>query len=186
MMLRTALPQLKDGLAFADAHRWFIACVLHRLHLQQRYGTDYKVATSGGSGNLTVGYTYDRDGNLLTQTDASGTLTYTYDGLGREATRAVADGAAYTQGYDPAGNLKTLTDPNGTTTYGYDAANHLTSLKDPTGASTTFTYDEDGNRTATKLPGGTTQSAQWDNADRPTQIKATTSTGTLVTYNYSY
>ncbi|MFJ6841543.1 RHS repeat-associated core domain-containing protein [Streptomyces griseoluteus] len=145
-----------------------------------------KVATSGGSGNLTVGYTYDRDGNLLTQTDASGTLTYTYDGLGREATRTLADGAVYTQGYDPAGNLKTLTDPNGTTTYGYDAADHLTSLKDPTGASTTFTYDEDGNRTATKLPGGTTQSAQWDNADRPTQIKATTPTATLFTYNYSY
>ncbi|MET7612299.1 RHS repeat-associated core domain-containing protein [Streptomyces seoulensis] len=145
-----------------------------------------KVATSGGSGNLTVGYTYDRDGNLLTQTDASGVLTYSYDGLGREATRTLADGAVYTQGYDPAGNLKTLTDPGGTTTYGYDAADHLTSLKDPTGASTTFTYDEDGNRTATKLPGGTTQSAQWDNADRPTQIKATTASGTLVTYNYGY
>ncbi|MFJ4918480.1 RHS repeat-associated core domain-containing protein [Streptomyces sp. NPDC088725] len=145
-----------------------------------------KVATSGGSGNLTVGYTYDHDGNLRTQTDASGTLTYTYDALGREATRTLANGATYTQGYDPAGNLKTLTDHSGTTTYGYDDANELTSLKDPTGASTTFTYDNDGNRTATKLPGGTTQTATWDSSGRPTQMKATNPTGTLVTYNYAY
>ncbi|MET7675911.1 hypothetical protein, partial [Streptomyces seoulensis] len=31
---------------------------------------------------------------------ASGVLTYSYDGLGREATRTLADGAVYTQGYD--------------------------------------------------------------------------------------
>ncbi|MEU2554844.1 RHS repeat-associated core domain-containing protein [Streptomyces sp. NPDC013313] len=145
-----------------------------------------KVATSGGSGNLTVGYTYDRDGNLLTQTDASGTLTFTYDGLGREATRTLADGAVYTQGYDPAGNLKTLTDPSGTVTYGYDDANRLTSLKDPVGATTTFTYDNDGNRLTTKLPGSVTQTATWDAANRPTSIKTTNGTSTAVSYNYSY
>ncbi|MEU6407094.1 hypothetical protein [Streptomyces sp. NPDC046985] len=42
------------------------------------------------------------------------------------------------------------------------------------------------NRTATELPGGATQRAQWDNADRPTQIEATTTAGTLVTYDYSH
>ncbi|WP_405987929.1 RHS repeat-associated core domain-containing protein [Streptomyces sp. NBC_00986] len=144
------------------------------------------VSTSGRSGNLTVTYVYDHDGNLLTQTDASGTVTYTYDALGREATRTLADGAAYTQGYDPAGNLHTLTDPAGTTTYGFDDANHLTSLKDPMGATTTFTYDNDGNRTATKLPGSVTQTVTWDNSDRPTAAKTTSGTSTTVSYTYGY
>ncbi|MFJ6381147.1 hypothetical protein ACIQI7_14265 [Kitasatospora sp. NPDC092039] len=40
MMRRIAFPRLNDGLAFADAHRWFVACVLHRLRLEKRYGTD--------------------------------------------------------------------------------------------------------------------------------------------------
>lgn len=144
------------------------------------------LATSGGSGDLTVAYTYDRDGHLRTQTDASGTITYTYDALGRESTRTLADGATYTQGYDPAGNLKTYTDASGTVTYGYDDANHLTSLKDPAGATTTFTYDNDGNRLTTKLPGSVTQTATWDASDRPSSVKTTTGSSTTVSYTYGY
>lgn len=42
MMRRIALLQLDHNLEFHDAHRWLVAGVLYRLHLQRRYGKDWK------------------------------------------------------------------------------------------------------------------------------------------------
>ncbi|MFD5110467.1 hypothetical protein [Streptomyces cinereoruber] len=42
MMRRIALLQLDHGLEFRDAHRWFLAGVLYRWHLAERYGPHWK------------------------------------------------------------------------------------------------------------------------------------------------
>nr|WP_272919941.1 RHS repeat-associated core domain-containing protein [Streptomyces sp. SID4948] len=146
-----------------------------------------QVTTSGGGAPaLTVAYTYYGDGDLHTQSDASGTITYTYDALGREATRTLPGTIVFSSFYDPAGNLQTLTGPTGSTSYGYNAGNELTSLTDPSSGQTTFSYDNDGNRKTTTYPGGTSETATWDAADRPTGIKAVHGTTTLTDFTYSY
>jgi YD repeat-containing protein len=83
----------------------------------------------------TRAFTYDRDGNLLTATDASGTYQMAYDG----------------------DRLVTQTDPNGLTlAYGYDAAGNIVSETDSLGGTVTSLYDAEGNLTRRTFssPGG--------------------------------
>jgi RHS repeat-associated protein len=69
---------------------------------------------------VTLTYTYDKNGNRLTLSDAPNATTYTYDPLNR---------------------LATLASPAGSTTFAYDALSRRTSLTLPNGTQTTYTYD---------------------------------------------
>jgi len=75
-----------------------------------------------------VAYTYDRDGNQLTEqsreqtTGTIRTRTMTYDLLNRVTYEALPGGASNTMTYDLVGNLRSLTDAGGKVEYTYDAA----------------------------------------------------------------
>jgi len=71
--------------------------------------------------------TYDKNGNLLTLTDArNNTTTYTYDNMDRLATRQDALLAIESSQYDGKGNLTQFTDRrNKVTTFQYDALDRL-------------------------------------------------------------
>ena len=107
--------------------------------------------------------TYDRNGRLLTETDALGNMTiYQYDGhlntgktcpLGHITSYAYDDvnqmisqtdhlGGITTFTYDANGNRLSVTDPAGNTTqFVYDALNRRVMKIDPLNMRTTFTYD---------------------------------------------
>ncbi len=106
-------------------------------------------------GGLSFGYSFDADGPMKTQTDASGTTTYTIDSRAR-VSREDFPGATYdAYSYDAASNLTMLGDAGGTTSYTYDGLNRMTSLKEPGDTqSTTLAYNADGQRTQMSYPSG--------------------------------
>jgi YD repeat-containing protein len=73
-----------------------------------------------GNGNVINSYTYDRRGNVLTETDTFGTTSYEYDLFGNVIRSTDALGKVTTSTYDANGKLKTLTDADGTSTFSYD------------------------------------------------------------------
>jgi len=128
-------------------------------------------------------YTYDEAGNKLTQTDANNhTTTWTYDALGRVATRTLPEGQQESFSYDDNGNQQSHTDFNGhTTTFGYDTTNRLTQVSYYDGSSESYTYTLTGQRdTATDARGTTTYT--YDVRDR---LKTETQPdGTVLSYDY--
>ncbi|MFP2874355.1 hypothetical protein ACLEIY_19315, partial [Acetobacter tropicalis] len=106
-----------------------------------------------------ITYTFDADGNPLSQTDQTGLTTYEYDRLGRQTRKTLPGQSPQVLDYDAAGNLAALTDAAGTTAYGYDSANLLAALAEPggsCGAAFTrchqFDHDENGRQRAIRYP----------------------------------
>ena len=129
---------------------------------------------------MTVTYAYDGAGNLKTQTDPSGTTSYTYDGRNQVLTKnAASGGGTLTYNYDADGNLTLVKDAGGTTTYSYNTRNLLASLTDPAGKLWQFAYNADGLRTTTWFATNTAntswameQVTSYDKADRISRIQA--------------
>ncbi|MFF7364607.1 RHS repeat-associated core domain-containing protein [Streptomyces sp. NPDC008125] len=133
-------------------------------------GRTTKVAISGGTGTAvpdsSTTYTAD-SGDVATVTTRAGTITHTYDALGREISYKDGAGNTATTAYDALGRPAKVTDSApSTTTYTYDTA------KDPRGLETsrtdsvagTFTaaYDSDGELATEALPGGYTLNVTQD------------------------
>ena len=157
---------------------------------QHRLNSD-TLTTSSGTLVAKVGYVYDPDGHLTTQTATNlagpSHSAYTYDEAGRLATWN--NGTATTSyGYDPNGNLT----QDGAKTYHYDARNELTS--DGTG---TYTYTARGTPSSEPGPSGSlavnfdaygdqatagTNSYTYDALGRLTTTTPTTGTARQVSY----
>ncbi len=88
-----------------------------------------QVKRSEGTSVETVGYTYDKVGNLKTLTDAGGTTTYTYDAADRLTTLADPFEQSTTFGYDDADRRTRSNFAGGTVQYtGYDRSGRQTSI----------------------------------------------------------
>ncbi len=95
-------------------------------------------------------YTYDANYNLVSETSASGGVTYyEYDKIGRN-----------TAIVDALGNR---------TTFLYNAKSQLESMTDPMGRTYTYSYDDNGNRIKTTYPDGTSVSSVYDARGRVTR-----------------
>jgi RHS repeat-associated protein len=115
---------------------------------QWTYDNNLNVTSKTDALNRTTTFTYDTNGNRLTQTDATGTITYTYSPLGDVLTVTDQLSGVWTNTYDAAGNLLTTKDPlNNQTTLTYDGSGQLLTITDPRNNTTTFTYDTSGNLT---------------------------------------
>ncbi len=128
----------------------------NRIRHQEMGGVDYvttsehdalgRVTLRTDAIGETTRSTYDRYGNMLTQTDVYGTTTFTYDVLGRLTTTT-----------NPAGEtIRTIYDANGLDSTTYDPLNRATITKrdrlgrtietvDANGQKMTMRYDEVGN-----------------------------------------
>jgi RHS repeat-associated protein len=107
-----------------------------------------KEAWTGGPHPVTVSYAYDGAGNLHTETDPNGSVTYGYDGRNLETSRAATTGGGtLSYVYDASGNMVTATDGGGTTTYVYSSRNLLDTMTDPEDNTWQFAYNGDGQRT---------------------------------------
>ena len=99
--------------------------------------------SSGGS--AVASYTWDANGNRLTKTNASGTVSATYD----DQDRLVSLGTL-TYTYTPNGELRTKTDTStgAVTGYKYDGLGHLREVDLATGDVVTYLVDGLGHRVA--------------------------------------
>lgn len=111
---------------------------------------------------LLTSFTYDRNGNLQTQTEPdTTTTTYAYDALNRQLSVSMPgideEGQAATVStsttYNWAGNTMTKTDARGkTTSYEYDKMGNLVKVTDAKGGTTVYSYDRAGRKTIEVSP----------------------------------
>lgn len=129
---------------------------------------------------VTTTFTYDDDGNVLTEVvdkNPALTTTFTYETFAsrpiknRVKTKTDRNGHTTTFSYDPKGNLVLVLDPeNGRTEHGYAAKGDRVQTKDPNDNVTKFTYDTFGNlETVTDPLNGVTKT-KWDERSRPIQV----------------
>jgi RHS repeat-associated protein len=127
-------------------------------------------ANAQGSESLVSATTYDRRGQVLTETDAAGKVRrYAYSALGRliEATDAL--GNKTRAQYDVRGNLIQLEDAKGNVTrFEYDRNDRLVKETLPLGQTTSYQYDAAGNLAQRTDPLGTRSLYTHDNANRVT------------------
>jgi YD repeat-containing protein len=104
---------------------------------------------NGGTASST--YAYDKNGALLTTTDALGNVsTNVYDARGQLFTTTDASGRVCAYAYDAAGRVLTKTEDYGSgklnlvTTYAYDGQGRQLSVTDPSGRVATYSYDREG------------------------------------------
>jgi RHS repeat-associated protein len=124
-------------------------------------------ASGATSSDFTTNYTYNPNGNLVTQTGPPVSVS-TYAAQTPTTTRPVT-----TYGYDTFGDQTQVEDPDGNvTTSAYDGDGRITSTAQaaytPPGASasvtspTTYAYDENGNLTSVTDPDGDVTSYTYD------------------------
>jgi RHS repeat-associated protein len=132
-------------------------------------------------GTLTQAQTFDRDGNVRTESRSfpsvsgdpgTGTQTFNYDALNRiTSSTGLASGArSYT--YDRNGNRLTKTEGGTTYTYAYDRTDELASVTLTGGASQTYTYDGRGNMTKNGETGLANTLMTYDPANKLKMINA--------------
>ncbi|MFJ4790674.1 DNRLRE domain-containing protein [Streptomyces sp. NPDC088794] len=139
-------------------------------------GRPTTVTVSGGTGSAVPATTtsYDPatgDENKQTST-AGGTITKTFDRLGRQMSYTDADGGTTSTRYDALDRPTTVTDTvPSTTTYTYDTAidprGLATSVGDSVAGTFSARYDADGTVASQGLPGGYTMEQDLDPAGRP-------------------
>jgi RHS repeat-associated protein len=100
------------------------------------------------NGLLQVTYAYDRNGNRLSASRPSGTVTATYDAQDRLQEHG---GTTYT--YTRAGDLLTRTAGAQTTTYGYDALGSLRHVTLADGRAVDYVIDGRGRRIGKRING---------------------------------
>jgi RHS repeat-associated protein len=147
------------------------------------------VTTKDEAPVASTAYTYDPNGNRLTQVQTNGggedTTVYTYDDIDRLATVTYAPDAAHpngrtvTYGHDGAGNRKSevVTDPQTeavleSKTGHFDKANRLTELTDnlDAGQTTMLAWDRNGNLLS-ETKAGVTTSYRYDLRDTLAEVE---------------
>ena len=148
------------------------------------YDNQLNVTSKTDALNHLTTFTYDSNGNRLTETDASGTVTFTYNQFGQVATRTNQLNGVNTNNYDGAGNLLTSSDAlNNTSTFTYNGRGQVLTATDPRGKVTTFTYDAVGNLTQSRDANNITTFYFYDARSRLTKVRDALSRSTLYAYD---
>jgi RHS repeat-associated protein len=146
------------------------------------------VGQPGGGDDVTIRFTYDSRGNVLTKSNELGNVSrLTYNDFGEPLTVSDPLGNTLTNHYDDKGNLTRIARPDEVESdYEYDshgnalvvrqgaavsqmaytAEGYLSSATDPASLTPTFSYDANGN------PAGT--STTWVNPDDPNDVQVLT------------
>jgi len=148
------------------------------------YDNQLNVTSKTDALNHATSYTYDGNGNRLTETDAVGTVTYTYNGFAEMLTRTDQLGGVTTNTYDGQGNLLTTTDAlSHTTTLTYNAQGQVSTATDARGKVTSFTYDTSGNTTRRTDANSIITFFFYDARRRLTKVRDGLSRSTLYAYD---
>jgi RHS repeat-associated protein len=137
-----------------------------------------------------VAYTYDKVGNLRTQTEPKGTLTtsdpndfvtsHTYDEIYQLVSVTNANNERLTYAYDNVGNVTTVVDPRKnattdpadyTTKYTYDRSHRILTTTDAAGKQTATDYDLDGLAVSSTDQEGNITLVDRDERGMPRQVR---------------
>jgi RHS repeat-associated protein len=146
-----------------------------------RAGSITGVTYSDATPSLT--FSYDAAGNRTGMTDGVGSVSYTYDNLDR-LTAVTRGSDTFDYAYDTGSNVTSRTFPGGlATSYAYDVAGRMTSAATG-GNTTTYAYDAAGNLITTTLPSanGYVETRTYDKAGRLTDVKNANATSTLAEF----
>jgi RHS repeat-associated protein len=147
------------------------------------YDNQLNVTNQTDALNHTRTFTYDTNGNRLTETDATGTVTYTYNGFGQVLTRTNQLGGVTTITYDPLGNPLTAKDAlNNTTAFTHDSHGLPLTVTDARGKVTTYTWDAHGRMTQSKDALNQTTDFAYDARARLTSV--TNALNETISYQY--
>src|ERR1051326_714592 len=148
------------------------------------YDDQLNVTSKTDALNHVITFAYDTKGNRLTQTDPTGTVTYTYNGFGEVLTRTDQMNNVTTNSYDSAANLLTATDAiNNPTTFTYNARGQMLTATNARGKTTTFTYDATGNLSQRKDANSIITFFFHDGRGRLTKVRDGLSRSTLFAYD---
>jgi RHS repeat-associated protein len=140
------------------------------------------------AGSPRITYTYDPNGNQLTETDATASknkTTWTYDPVGELTQVQRPDGSKLTTTYDNDGNVASQTDGQGhVTSYTDDNLNHLATVTDPLQAKTQYVYDAVGNLLQVIDPQNRTTTRTYDPANNLATVSYSDGKTHGVTYTY--
>jgi RHS repeat-associated protein len=126
------------------------------------YDTAGRLTDVTRDGVALASYTYDANGNRLTETTSAGTISATYDAQDRLLTYG---SATYT--HTAAGERRTKTDASGTTTYTYDMLGNLTGVALPAGTVVSYVVDGANRRIGRRVDGVLTQGFLYQGRLRP-------------------
>ncbi len=129
-------------------------------------------------------YTYDNNGNQLSQTDAEGhTTSYTYDALNQLTNIIYADQSTYGYHYDTMGQVIREIYQNGyEKNYEYDLLSRKTKELDAEGNTTSYSYDKAGNVIMTIDANGNNTYYTYDDLNR--LVKEKDANGHQVSMSY--
>lgn len=135
-----------------------------------------------------VSFEYDKDGNVTSMTDGTGTTKYTFDVLGRLT--EVENGAkeVVKHEYNLADEQTKVVYPNGkAVTRTFDKAGRLEAVTDWLENKTKFGYNRDSALTATTYPTatGNKDEFEYDNLDRMTKVTMKKGAETLASVTYT-
>ncbi|MCL4789108.1 MAG: hypothetical protein KJ070_20325 [Verrucomicrobia bacterium] len=113
--------------------------------------TGLLLAVKDGDGNVVSATAYNGLGLPITESDAFGSLNYTYDATGNLAHMTNGLGQVVSSLYDPNGNLTNLVNGSSTTTVAYDAMNRET-MADYGNIEVSYGFEGEGDWTSADGP----------------------------------
>ena len=130
-------------------------------------------------------FEYDDAGRLVRTDDGGRVTTRDLNARGLVETQTEPDGRVTNYSYDLDGHVASVETPGGITNYQRDAEGRIVSVDDGSG-TTTFEYDAVGNTTRIDLPNGAVERRTYDSMNRPTALKVTSGSTTVMSLTYSY
>jgi len=135
-------------------------------------------------------YTYDKNNNMLSLSYNGNSATFTYDSRNRETSETwTIGGSQYIlrYSYDGVGNMVSTTYPDGTNVkYSIDALNRIANVTTSSNTLATFTYTNSSKIAKIIYGNGVQTSYTYDSLNRPTRVKVTQSSSTLIDLNYTF
>ena len=150
-------------------------------------GNRTKETADVGGLNFIREWTYDANGNVLTEKDRNGNVTYYgYDACGNHTSITDPLNCVTTMTYDAVGNMLSRTDGNShTTTYEYDGLDRLIREIDPLLGVTEYVYDGKGSIIQVIDCNNNSTFYEYDLRDRLVKIIDALSNETTQTYDGS-
>jgi RHS repeat-associated protein len=114
-----------------------------------------------GAQAYNIGYSYDGNGNRLTQSNSGAVTAYQYNAANAQVLITPPTGAPTTQTFDPVGNLTIQNTGGALTTQTWSPENRMLSISNPDGSGEQSTYSAHGLRKS-RTSGGITTNFTWD------------------------